>query len=90
MALVLGNGTRQRFLRFETFATENGPDVNVYLVNGSTSDASDFIDLGDLKGNIGNQNYEIPYDVDLDLYDTVLIWCVRFSSGFGEAVLSSV
>jgi Electron transfer DM13 len=89
-ARVFGNGTGQRFLRFETFATENGPDVNVYLVNSSTSDVSDSIDLGDLKGNIGDQNYEIPHDVDLNLYDTVLIWCVRFSSGFGEATLSPV
>lgn len=86
-ALVLGNGTGQRFLRFENFATDNGPDLNVYLVNSSTGDVSDYIDLGDLTGNIGDQNYEIPADVDLDVYDEVVIWCVRFGVGFGDARL---
>ncbi len=51
---------------------------------------SDFIDLGDLKGNIGDQNYEIQHDVDLEVYGTAPIWCVRFSRGFGEATLSSL
>lgn len=86
-ALVLGNGTGQRFLRFENFATDNGPDLNVYLVNSSAGDVSDYIDLGDLTGNIGDQNYEIPADVDLDVYDEVVIWCVRFGVGFGDARL---
>lgn len=88
-ALVLGNGTGQRFLRFEEFATDNGPDVNVYLVNSAAGGVSDIVDLGDLKGNIGDQNYEIPAGVDLTTYDTVLLWCVRFSSPFGEALLTS-
>lgn len=87
-ATVLGNGTGQRFLRFESFATENGPDLNVYLVNSSAGGVEDFVDLGDLKGNIGDQNYAIPADADLGVYDTVLIWCVRFSSAFGEAELN--
>jgi hypothetical protein len=56
-------------------------------VNSSTGDASDYIDLGDLKGNIGEQNYEIPEGVDLSVYDTVAIWCVRFAVGFGSAEL---
>jgi Electron transfer DM13 len=86
-ALVLGNGTDQRFLRLEDFATDNGPDLNVYLVDSSTGDVSDFIDLGDLSGNIGDQNYEIPAGVDLDRYDEVVIWCVRFGVGFGDARL---
>lgn len=87
-ATVLGNGTGQRFLRFEDFATDNGPDLNVYLVNSSTGDVSDYVDLGDLTGNIGDQNYEVPEGVDLDTYDTVVIWCVRFAVSFGEATLS--
>lgn len=87
-AIVLGDGHGQRFVRFEAFETTNGPDLNVYLVNSSVGGVDDFIDLGGLKGNIGDQNYEIPPDVDLDVYDTVLIWCVRFSSPFGEATLA--
>ena len=82
-ALVLNNGTEQRFLRFENFASDNGPDLKVYLraANG------DFISLGDLSGNIGDQNYEIPVDVDLEVFNQVEIWCERFARGFGEAVL---
>lgn len=88
-ALVLGDGTGQRFQRFEGFETSNGPDLNVYLVDSSTGDVSDFVDLGNLSGNVGNQNYEIPPTVDLAVYDTVMIWCVRFGTGFGEAVLTA-
>jgi hypothetical protein len=83
-AMVLNDGTEQRFLRLEDFESTNGPDLNVYLRAADDS----FVDLGDLKGNIGNQNYEIPADVDLEVYDTVQIWCVRFSVLFGDAVLA--
>ena len=93
-AVVLNDGSEQRFLRFEDdFATDNGPDLNVYLVADVTADGDagtfddDFVDLGDLKGNIGAQNYEIPVDVDLDRYNTVVIWCVRFGVAFGAADL---
>jgi hypothetical protein len=90
-AVVLGNGTDQRFLRFEDdFATDNGPDLNVYLVNSSADGVTDFVDLGDLTGNVGSQNYEIPADVDLDVYDRVYVWCVRFGVGFGSADLMAV
>ena len=91
-ALILNDGSEQRFLRFENFSTDNGPDLNVYL---TTSDANadsgtfddEFIDLGNLKGNIGDQNYEIPPDVDLSRFDTVVVWCVRFSTPFTAADL---
>jgi hypothetical protein len=90
--LVLNDGSTQRFLRFEDFETDNGPDLNVYL-SSAAPDASvdqlgaDFVDLGDLKGNVGPQNYEIPPDVDLDRYSTVVVWCVRFGVAFGSADL---
>ena len=83
----LGADDGSRFLRFEQFETDNGPDLKVYLVNSSTGDVSDYVNLGDLKGNIGDQNYEVPADVDLAVHDTVLIWCKRFSAPFGEAPL---
>ena len=92
-AIVLGDGTGQRFLRFEDFRTDNGPDLNVYLTT-APQDApagqfdDDFIDLGDLKGNVGSQNYEISRDVDLSRYSTVVVWCVRFSVAFGAATLA--
>ncbi|MFT6289803.1 MAG: hypothetical protein ACJAR2_000388 [Ilumatobacter sp.] len=92
IAKVLNDGTDQRFLRFEEFATDNGPDLNVYLTTADAdADAGDFgvdgqfVDLGDLKGNVGEQNYEIPADVDLEEFDTVVIWCVRFGVAFTSA-----
>lgn len=94
-AVVLTDGSEQRFLRFEEdFAVDNGPDLDVYLVAGVPADGDagmfddDFINLGDLKGNIGSQNYEIPVDVDLDVYSTVVIWCVRFGVAFNAADLA--
>lgn len=84
----------QRFLRLEdNFETDNGPDLNVYLVAGVNAESDsgqfddDVIDLGDLKGNIGSQNYELPADVDLSVYNTVVIWCVRFGVAFTAADL---
>ncbi len=92
VAQVLGDGSGQRFLRLEDFRTDNGPDLNVYL-SAAPPDAprgdfdDDFVDLGDLKGNVGSQNYEIPAGLDLDHYSTVAIWCVRFGVVFGAAEL---
>lgn len=85
-ALTITDGN-QTFLRFEGFATDNGPDLNVYLRN--SEDPDDYIDLGDLSGNIGDQNYELSADIDLDRYDFVDIWCVRFGVSFGSAQLSA-
>ncbi len=74
-------------LRLENFKTTNGPDLFVYL--STDENASDFINLGVLKANIGNQNYEIPNDANLEKYNKVLIWCKSFSVLFGSAELSS-
>jgi len=91
-ASVLTDGSPQRFLRFTDFATDNGPDLNVYLSTAAPDGDSgafddDFVDLGDLSGNVGDQNYEIPQDVDLSRYRTVVLWCVRFGVPFGAAPL---
>jgi len=83
---VLNDGSDQRFLRFEDFSSDNGPDLKVYL----RADNGDFVSLGELKGNIGDQNYEIPVGVDLDEFSTIQIWCERFSVNFGSAELSAV
>lgn len=84
-----------RILRLEEFSSTNGPDLFVYLTTADSADSDDdlnrdFVDLGVLKGNIGSQNYEIPDDVDLDRYDTVVVWCRRFTVGFGAADLVPV
>ena len=88
----LADGTR--LLRFTDFKTSNGPDVHVYLV--AADDASDnesvtkagFVDLGSIKGNIGDQNYELPASVDLERFRAVTIWCKRFSVNFATAPLA--
>jgi hypothetical protein len=81
-------------LRFTNFKTSNGPDVHVYMV--ASDDAKDnatvlragFIDLGVIKGNIGDQNYPLGSDVDLSKYRAVSVWCKRFSVNFGAAPLT--
>jgi electron transfer DM13 len=88
----LGGG--HRVLRLTNFATSNGPDVRVYLV--AASDASDnasvtkagFVELGKLKGNQGDQNYDVPSDLDLTRYRAVTIWCHRFNVNFATAPLT--
>jgi hypothetical protein len=86
-AKVINLADGKTFLRFENLKTTNGPDLYVYLSTGK--DVSDIVNLGRLKGNIGNQNYEIPTGTDLAKYNTVLIWCKAFSTLFGSAKLAS-
>jgi hypothetical protein len=82
-ALYLEDGSV--VLRFENFRVTNGPDLYVYLA--TDRGASDYVDLGRLKANSGNQNYEMPAGIDLSKYDNVIIWCKAFSVYFGGAEL---
>jgi hypothetical protein len=83
----------RKVLRFSGFETSNGPDVHVYLVAAADAKDNDtvknvgFIDLGSIKGNIGDQNYDLPPDVDLAKYRAVTVWCKRFSVNFATAPL---
>ncbi len=84
----------QRVLRFEDFRVTNGPDLHVILSkNPNPTDrddiGDDYIDLGSLKGNVGNQNYDIPADVDLSAYQSVVIYCVPFHVLFSSATVSN-
>jgi len=73
------------FLRFENFEVTNGPDLHVYMtINGNVTTG---IDLGKLKGSIGDQNYEL-HGVDTKTYDTVVIYSQPFHVYFAEAKLS--
>jgi len=82
-----------RMLRFTNFDTSNGPDVHVYMVasddakDAATVERAGFVDLGTIKGNVGDQNYTLPGDLDLAKYRAVSIWCKRFSVNFGAAAL---
>jgi hypothetical protein len=87
-AIELARGGR--VLTLTNFEVDNGPDLRVYLVAGRATtegEVDDFEDLGGLKGNVGNQQYEIPADVDLERYSTVVIWCRAFSVLFARAPL---
>lgn len=82
-------------LRFSSFRTLNGPDVRVYLIGASdvrngrkALDAAGYLDLGALKGNVGDQNYDIPVSTDLSRYGAVTVWCRRFSVNFTTAALT--
>jgi hypothetical protein len=84
----------KRTLRFTNFETSNGPDVRVYLVAAADAKDNDtvtragFVELGSLKGNIGDQNYDVPTDADLSKYKSVTIWCRRFGVNFATAPLT--
>ena len=90
VAQVIEVSGGKRVLTLTGFETDNGPDLRVYL---STADASqdsagdEFVDLGGLKGNVGDQQYEIPRGTDLERLTKAVIWCRAFSVGFGAAAL---
>jgi Electron transfer DM13 len=92
-ATIFQLGEGKRILRLTNFETSNGPDVHVYLVaaadakDNETVKSAGFVDLGSLKGNIGDQNYEVPANLDLAKYRAATIWCVRFNVNFGTAPL---
>ena len=81
--IQLADGTD--ILRLENFKATNGPDLYVYLSTDKTN--ADIVNLGRLKGNIGNQNYLVPAGTDITKYNTALIWCRAFSVIFGSAQL---
>jgi hypothetical protein len=81
-----------RSLTLSAFRTDPGPDLFVYLVPGTTpsEDVDGGVQLARLKGNVGNQEYVVPADLDLAAGASVVIWCRSFSVAFGVAQLSSV
>jgi hypothetical protein len=80
-----------RVLTLTGFEVSNGPDLRVYVVAGparSEAEVDEFEDLGALKGNKGNQQYDLPNGIDLERAHTVVIWCRAFSVNFARAPLS--
>jgi hypothetical protein len=93
-ARVLELADGRRFVRLEGLDTDNGPDLYLYLTtNPAAGDEGafddEYVSLGRLKGNQGDQNYEVPAGTDLDRFRTVVIWCDRFNSAFGAADLDN-
>ena len=85
----------KEYLRLSDFTTSNGPDVHVLLVRAEDKALGgeivkgelDGVELGALKGNQGDQNYDLPASVDLNKYQAVAIYCERFHAIFGVARL---
>ncbi len=88
----LPDGTH--LLRFEDFRVTNGPQLHVLLanhaqpVNRSDLDETGYVDLGGLKGNVGNQNYEIGANIAVDSVQSIVIYCKPFHVVFSTATLS--
>jgi hypothetical protein len=85
----------QVLVRLEGFETSNGPALYVYLSQNPAAGPEaafddEYVDLGALKGNIGDQNYVVPSGVDAAGYTSVVIWCDRFDAAFGAADLAPV
>jgi hypothetical protein len=85
----------KRVLRLTNFSVDNGPDLHVRLIkaddakNTASVAKTDHVELGNLKGNKGDQNYDVPENVDLSNYKVVSIWCNRFSINFAAAPLTA-
>lgn len=82
----------RRLLRLEAFDVMNGPDLRVVLSRAtapktSAEVGSDYIDLGVLQGNVGSQNYAVPAEVDLEAYQSIVIYSLQFGVVFGSAPL---
>lgn len=84
MAKIINDGDNT-ILRFVDFDATNGPDLKVYL--SKDIEAKDYVSLGDLKGNKGNQNYDLV-GVNYEDYDYVLIWCEAFHVLFGYSKIN--
>jgi pentapeptide MXKDX repeat protein len=95
-ATVYQGADGKKVLRLTHFKTSNGPDVHVILIaDKDAKDDANFIsgkvehiELGKLKGNEGDQNYELPENIDLGKFQTVSIYCERFNANFGAAPLA--
>lgn len=100
-ATIFRRSDGTRFLRLTDLDTSNGPDLHVWITDQpsggdcegcfdswGTYDDGDYVKLGALKGNRGNQSYEIPDDADLAGMRSVVIWCDRFNVAFGTAAIA--
>ena len=94
-ATIYKTSDGQEYLRLTDFTTSNGPDVHVLLARSDDQSLAqeivkgqlDSVELGSLKGNEGDQNYNLPASVDLQKYNAAVIYCERFRAVFGLARL---
>jgi len=88
VATLVETADGARLLTFSRFDVSPGPDVDVYLTP-DTGSIEDRVELGDLKGNVGDQQYEVPASVDLSRYDSVVLYCVSFTVRIATAMLGA-
>jgi hypothetical protein len=70
---------------------QNGPDYDVYLVEGVDRQGKDGgVRIDDLKGNLGTQYYDVPADVAAGPDWTILIWCQTFGVPVANATQAAV
>jgi Electron transfer DM13 len=93
-ATIYKEGSGKTYLRLTDFTTSNGPDVHVVLARAEEPALSKivpgdlgYVELGSLKGNQGDQNYDVPASTDLEKYQAVAIYCERFHAIFGVTKL---
>ena len=91
--MLLETATGEHLLRFTDFRVTNGPDLEVWMSSVADPVASrevlegEWLALGQLKGNVGDQSYLIPSGTDLSPYQSVVIWCEQFGVLFSPATL---
>lgn len=85
-ATVIEQTSGDRTLTFTDFEVDPGAAVEVWLTPGP-EETGDRIELGGLKGNVGDQEYEIPGDADLNKYGTVVLYCTPFTVRIAVAEL---
>ena len=86
-ATLIDRPNGSRVLTLTNLATSPGPDLRVYLVPGDGTSVDGAVDLGALKGNVGDQEYAVPAQAR-DVRGAVVIWCRAFTVNFGHAQLS--
>lgn len=75
-------------LTFTSFMSDNGPNLDIYLVKDLSNVNADFINLGNIKGLSGTHSYDLPANVDFAVYKYVVVWCSDFNVNFGYATLT--
>ena len=83
-AKVYEDKSGKRTLVFDSFKTDSGPDLRIYIANDKA--IANFTELSSKVEN-GNKFYEIPAKVDLNKQKFVVIWCKQFAVLFGHAEL---